>query len=110
MYYEDYDDLNKAKQKILYLMNMKFNDLVSEYNEDEDIDADSQMEKNIKLKLKMELMVIAAKIVKLELNKYHLKKVTEITNQIWGCENIENHFNYFQNELKNDYKFYKKHY
>jgi hypothetical protein len=66
------------------------------------------MEKEIKLKL--ELMVIAAKIVKLELNKYHLKKVTELTNQIWSCENIENHFNYFMNELKQDYKFYKKFY
>ena len=66
------------------------------------------MELNIELKLK--LMVIAAKIVRLELNKYHLKKVTETVNQIWSCENIESHFNYFMNELKNDYKFYKKFY
>ena len=47
---------------------------------------------------------------KLELNKYHLKKVTELANKIWSDENIENHFNYFLNELKQDYKFYKKFY
>ena len=66
------------------------------------------MEKNIELKLK--LMVIAAKIVELGLNRPHLKKVTEITNEIWSCENIESHFDYFKNELKQDYKFYKKFY
>jgi hypothetical protein len=67
-----------------------------------------KMEKNLKLKL--ELMVIAAKIIKLNLNNYHLKHITTITNIIWSCENIENHFDYFMNELKQDYKFYKKFY
>ena len=67
------------------------------------------MEKRI-LELKLDLMVTAAKIVKLELNKYHLKKVTKLVNTIWECDNIENHFNYFNNELKQDYKFYKKFY
>ena len=66
------------------------------------------MEKNIEFKLK--LMVIAAKIVELGLNKPHLKKLTEVVNQIWSCENIENHYDYFNTELKNDYKFYKKFY
>ena len=68
-----------------------------------------EMEKK-EIESKLKLMVTAAKIVKLELNKYHLKKVIEISNSIWSCENIENHFDYFNNELKQDYKFYKKFY
>jgi hypothetical protein len=64
----------------------------------------------MEIELKLKLMVLAAKIVKLELNKYHLKKLTELVNTIWSCENIENNFNYFNNELKQDYKFYKKFY
>jgi hypothetical protein len=49
MYFEQEEDLNKAKKKILNLLKMKYNDDVSDYVESDDLGADEEMEKIIKL-------------------------------------------------------------
>lgn len=43
MNYEEYDDLNKAKQQILKMMQTKYGDADEEYEEEVDTDADKRM-------------------------------------------------------------------
>lgn len=43
MNFEDLDDVNKAKQKILYLLKMKYSDSTAEYDITDDTDTDSSL-------------------------------------------------------------------
>jgi hypothetical protein len=48
MNFEDYEDLNKAKQKIMSLLKTKYGDMGDDYQESVDADADGKMNNIIK--------------------------------------------------------------
>ena len=49
MNHEDFENLNRAKQKIVYLLKTKYGDVSNEYRESSDTDTDSKMNSIIKL-------------------------------------------------------------